>query len=658
MTINNNEKSPLELGIHRFLEIYHPKDIETLQNQETKGTLYIDHYEIESFLQDHLSTPLTYDILKDVQNFSEHHINKESQAKITVRLVDAPHNVSIHDLDTDHVGKFISTAAMIKNITPIKAKINRASFECRGCMAMSFLEQKPGESIIEPALCISCGSRSFRLLPEQCEFINYRYLKLEEPLELRRFGGTREFIAYMEDDLANPNSNIKPGDVVDITGRFEVIQDENNKEWKFLINTHNITSLNSSFEDVNIDDEDKNTILELSEEKEIFDKLVSSIAPNIHGHRDVKEGIVLQLFEGNRPHEDNIHDDRWVIHILIIGDPGIGKSELVKEISKKAPKGIYVSGTGSTEAGLTASAVKDELTGKWAMEAGAIVLADSGILTIDEFDKLKKNTMKSLNEPMEQLTVSTAKAGLVQTMTARTSVLAAANPKYSKFDSYKNIKEQINIPESTLSRFDLVYALEDIVDQKKDQELAFKILNNTVEKEDQDIIEAELLQKYIAYAKSEIHPVLTDEASQAIANFYVDTRQASVGNEDSKPITPRDMKAIQRLSIARAKVELREYVTLLDAECAIQIFRDALKTVGLEPDTAGGLRGVRSDKEIQLIKFVESRIKEVKALYGDDLPAQAVNDIKAELSGMVDGRVDTVEAVYKEAWSNIKGTVE
>ena len=596
--------------------------------------------------------------MKKVKTESEHIINKESLYQITVRLIDTPHNVRLHDLDTDHINQFISTAAMIKNITPIKAKISRALFECRGCVRTAYMEQKEGEALVSPALCHECGSRNFRLVPEASDFINYRYVKLEEPLELRRFGGSREFIGYLEGDLADPNSNIKPGDVVDISGCFEVVQDEKNREWKFIINTHNITSLNSSFEDVNIDDEDKNMILDLSQERNIFDKIVASIAPKIHGHTNVKEGIVLQLFEGNRPSEDNDHEDRWVIHILIIGDPGIGKSELVKEISKKAPKGIFVSGTGSTEAGLTASAVKDELTGKWAMEAGAIVLADSGILTIDEFDKLKKTTMKSLNEPMEQLTVSTAKAGLVQTMTARTSVLAAANPKYSKFDSYKNIKEQINIPESTLSRFDLVYALEDVVDEKQDTELALKILNNSDEKEDPDLIDPELLQKYIAYAKSEVHPVLSDDASRAIADFYVSTRQASQGNEDSKPITPRDMKAIQRLSIARAKVELREYVTLRDTECAIQIFRDALKTVGLEPDTAGGLRGVRSNREIELIKLAEKRILEFKDLYGDDLPSQVVNDIKSELSVMVDGRGDMVESLFREALSNTKGSIE
>jgi len=166
---------------------------------------------------------------------------------------------------------------------------------------------------------------------------------------------------------------------------------------------------------------------------------INSIAPNTYGYEDIKSGIVLQLFEGYRKDEEK---DRWIIHILIIGDPGIGKSKILMEVSSLAPKGIYVSGAGATDVGLTASAVKDELTGKWAMEAGAIVLADNGVLCIDEFDKMRKTTMKTLNEPMEQLTVTTAKAGLVQTMTARTSLLAAANPKYSRFDRYKSIKNK------------------------------------------------------------------------------------------------------------------------------------------------------------------------------------------------------------------------
>ncbi|MDP3424502.1 MAG: minichromosome maintenance protein MCM [Burkholderiaceae bacterium] len=635
--------------------MYHSDDIKQIIETGKRGTLHADYFELESFIEAHTYQEMTVNLINTIIKEAETILNTKTSHRINFRLIDMPHNTLLHDLDTEHIGKFISTAAMIKNITRIKARIKDATFECRGCMQITTSGQKEAEAMVEPALCRSCGGRSFRLLPEESSFVNYRYVKLEEPLELRRFGVTRDFIAYLEDDLATPNSNIKPGDVVDVTGLFQVVEDDKTREWQFLINSHNITSKNSSFDDMDLSDEDKNEILDLSQKENIFQLFINSIAPNVYGYENVKAGIVLQLFEGNKPEEDTI-GDRWVIHILIIGDPGIGKSKLVQEVSSTAPKGISVSGTGSTEVGLTASAIKDELTGKWAMEAGAIVLADSGILSIDEFDKLSKRTMKSLNEPMEQLTVSTAKAGLVQTMSARTSVLAAANPKYSKFDRYKSIKDQIDIPESTLSRFDLVYAMEDIIDEKEDKELAMKLLKGNIEDTSLETIEPGLLQKYIAYAKSEYRPVMSEEANHEIVNFYVSTRQAAIGNEDSKPITPRDMKAIERLSIARAKLELREYVTKEDAIEAINIFRAALKTVGLEPDTAGDLRGVKSDKEIDLLKRAEKLIKDNMGLYGSKLSSNAVNDIRDELLVLCGGRADTVDDVFKEAMSNIKNS--
>ena len=261
-------------------------------------------------------------------------------------------------------------------------------------------------------------------------------MKLEEPLELRSGGNSREFKGYMQDYLASPHHNLKPGDVVDILGVFNVERITSNKsDFEFMINLHNITPVNDSFEDYRITESDKELIKEMSKDPEIYQKLVDTLMPEIYGYDVVKEGLLLQLFEGNRPFEDTYKSDymdRWTIHVLLIGDPGIGKSQIISALKKRAPKIISIAGTNTSQAGLTSSAVKDELTGSWAMEAGAIVLADTGVLCIDEYDKLTPSTQKSLNEPMEQLSVSSAKANLVQTMSARTSLLACANPKYSR----------------------------------------------------------------------------------------------------------------------------------------------------------------------------------------------------------------------------------
>lgn len=591
------------------------------------------------------------DKVRGILNGLKEIINKDLElGKIDPVISSVPYSVMLKDLDSENIGQFISTAAMIKNITPVKTRINQATFECRSCMRLHRINEK-NPILTEPSLCLECGGKSFKLLTEESKFINYRYVKLEEPLELRKYGATREFIAYIEGDLASPKQNLKPGDVVDVSGFFDVIHNDKTKEWQFVLNANNLKPLNSTFEDIELSKEDIDEINDLSHKKDIFDIFINSVAPNTYGYEEIKSGIVLQLFEGYHTEEEE--NDRWIIHILVIGDPGIGKSKTLEEVAGLAPKGIYISGAGATNVGLTASAVKDELTGKWAMEAGAIVLADSGVLCIDEFDKMSKSTMKTLNEPMEQLTVTTAKAGLVQTMTARTSILAAANPKYSRFDRMKNIKEQIDIPESTLSRFDLVYAMEDKIHEDEDASLAGKILDHNHEIEDLERLDPETLKKYIAYAKREIHPQLTDEAKKIVIDFYVKTRQAAAENPDSKPITPRDLEAIERLSVARAKVELREYVTLEDAECAIDIFREALKTVGLVPETAGSIRGVKSDKELMQLEKAENLIKKYYDLYGVKLPKEAVIEVKEEIKihcGVDDSRIDEV---YKEVFSNI-----
>ncbi|MEN6554366.1 MAG: minichromosome maintenance protein MCM, partial [Methanobacterium sp.] len=651
--IHSDGSMKVTAALKLFFQMYHAEDIKQLKENITKTGRYealqVDYYELNSFLEEYCHGGFFYELPKKIIARA----GKVLDPKIKMRVNDIPQTNPLKELDTQHIDNFISTVAMVKNITPIKAKMKTASFECRGCMRLYEVPQIEGElKVSEPALCVECGGHSFRLAPEASEFINYRYVKLEEPLELRKSGATREFMAYMEEDLAGPTQTIKPGDVVDVSGQFDVIYNEKTNEWPFLLKIHNIKPLNSSFEDIDLTDEDIDRILELSKDEDIFKKFIDSIAPSVYGYENVKAGVTLQLFEGNKPEDES--KDRWVIHILIIGDPGIGKSKLVKEIATMAPKGISVSGTGSSEVGLTASAVKDELTGKWAMEAGAIVLADSGLLCIDEFDKLSQKTMKSLNEPMESLTVSTAKAGLVQTMSARTSVLAAANPKYSKFDKYRSIKEQIEIPESTLSRFDLVYAMEDKIDAESDKHLGNELLKTEDSENSGDLLDPEIIKKYVAYAKNEVHPVLTEEAKEEIVKFYVETRQAALTNEDSKPITPRDMKAIERLSIARAKVELREHVYLDDAQDAIRIFSDALKTVGLEPGTAGALRGTKSNKEIEGIRVAEGLIKSYADMYGLDLPREAVKEIKEEIKVPLNLSVGGAEKIYLEAFNNIK----
>jgi len=600
----------------KYIQEEYNTELTDLVNEKKQNQLKIDY----THLNEHYNNITGKDFFQiknynRIINIVEKEINRKNNNKTwtTIKIIDVPPNCELHDLDATYNGNIISAKAMIKNITETTPGLKTAVYECRGCMRLHRVDVK--ENIVaEPTLCTECGGRSFRPVYDLSEFRNYRYAKLEEPLELRSGGSTREFKVYMEDYLASPHHNLKAGDVVDILGEFKVRKtDKKHKDdFEFLIDLHNITPVDNAFEDYRITESDKEEIRELSKDSQIFERLVNSLAPEIVGYTIVKQGLLLQLFEGYRPADDVFKSevmDRWTIHVLLIGDPGIGKSQLVTALQARAPKLNYISGADTTRAGLTTAAVKDELTGAWTLEAGAVVLADTGVLCIDEFDKLPKSVQKTLNQPMEQLTVSSTKAGLMQTMSARTSVVACANPKYSKFNNYKSVKDQIDIPDSTLSRFDLVFKLEDTVEVEKDTMIATSLLNNNRGVDNNlKIIPTELFKKYITYAKLEVFPVLNDDAKQILVDFYVKTRQAVYSDESAKPITARDLKAIERLTIARAKAELREEATVDDVKCAISIYTKDLETLDLSPETAGELQQVMSNGQMKMVNDTEEML--------------------------------------------------
>jgi replicative DNA helicase Mcm len=322
--------------------------------------------------------------------------------------------------------------------------------------------------------------------------------------------------------------------------------------------------------------------------------------------------------------------DRWTSHILLIGDPGVGKSQLMSAVNKRAPKVISIAGTNTSQAGLTTSAVKDELTGTWTMEAGGVILADTGLLCIDEFDKLTPSAQKSLNEPMEQLSVSSAKAGLVQTMTARTSILAAANPKYSRFTDNKTIKEQLDIAESTLSRFDLIFVLRDNVNETKDKALATTLLKKDHDNKETETLSDECFKKYITYMKANCFPILTDEVISLLSDFYVEVRKSASESYDGKPITARDLKSLERLTIARAKCEGRNVTKIEDAQEAIRIYTESLESLGLDLTKAGELVGVTSDKELEIISDVEKMVWARAEFEGMPLSQESMFQLKNE----------------------------
>lgn len=648
--------------LRKYIKKFHKKEIKELKSQNKQCKISIDYESLNTWLLNQSEKDFWELQIYEYIDQMEEYFNTELT---TLKFINVPERDNLHELDATCNNKWISTRAMIKNITDVRVDLKQASYICNECGTRNIVnisDANQGEVI--PAFCTNraCAgtSKSMRFDKDTSIYRNYKLLKLEEPLELRTGGSTREFKAIVLDYLASPFTNLKVGDVVDVTGRFKVEPRKVKGRadgYEFLIHVHNITPVDDVFEDSRINENDIEKILNLSNREDIFELLWKSLAPEVYGYESVKKGLILQLFEGNRPTDDTFKTDtmdRWTIHVLLIGDPGIGKSQLIQSVKKRAPKNITISGTNTSQAGLTVSTVKDELTGTWTMEAGATVLADTGVLCIDEYDKLKPSAQKSLNEPMEQLSVSSAKAGLVQTMSARTSILAGANPKYSKFDPYKSYREQLDIPESNLSRFDLIFVLEDAVDETKDSNLADALLNKSFILDESEVIEVDLFKKYITWVKANCFPVLSDDAKVLLRDFYVNTRQEAMNSNDGKPITARDLKALERLTIARAKCENRSEATVEDAIEAIEIYSEALLGLGLTPETAGDLSGVKSDNERSVISSMEAMIKTNMDVEGGSLSSETIEHLKIECGMLCHENGINDVGIFDLAYENVK----
>ena len=648
--------------LRKYIKKFHKKEIKTLKSQNKQCKISIDYEPLNQFLLDQSGKDFWELQIYEYIDLMEEYFNTEHT---TLKITNVPEKDNLHDLDATSNNKWISCKAMIKNITDVRVDLKQASYVCRECGTQNLVNiNDPNQAEVIPKFCknSTCAgtAKSMFLDKDTSIYRNYRLLKLEEPLELRSGGSTREFKAVVLDYLASPFTNLKVGDVVNVTGKFKVEPRKvkgRSDGYEFLIHVHNITPVDDVFEDSRISEDDVNKIIELSKRTDVFELLCKSLAPEVYGYENVKKGLILQLFEGNRPIEDTFKTDtmdRWTIHILLIGDPGIGKSHLIQSMKKRAPKNITISGTNTSQAGLTVSTVKDELTGTWTMEAGATVLADTGVLCIDEYDKLKPSAQKSLNEPMEQLSVSSAKAGLVQTMSARTSILAGANPKYSKFDPYKSYREQLDIPESNLSRFDLIFVLEDAIDETKDSNLADALLNKDFILDESELLDVDLFKKYVTWVKGNCFPVLSDDAKVLLREFYVNTRQEAKNSSDGKPITARDLKALERLTIARAKCENRSAATINDAIEAIDLYSDALRGLGLTPETAGELVGIKSESELSVISSIETMIKNNLDVEGGSLSAETIRNIEIECGMLCHEKGINQDGIFDLAYENVK----
>ena len=514
-----------------------------------------------------------------------------------VRFSEFYPKTGIRSIRSDDVNKLIAVEGIVRKATEVRPKVLEAAFECQRCGTLTTVEQS-GQEFSEPHQCRGCERQGpFRLLEDQSDFVDAQKLRVQESPEGLRGGQTPQKIdVNIEGDITG---EVSPGDRVTATGVLRAIPDDGSTTFEIFIEGNNVEIEDQDFEDFEITEEDEESIREIASSPNLYEKIRDSFAPSIHGYEEEKLAMILQLFAGVKKDLPDGTRIRGDMHILLVGDPGTGKSQLLQYAQKIAPRGIYTSGKGATSAGLTAAAVQDDFgDGKWTLEAGALVLADKGIACVDEVDKMDQNDRSALHEALEQQQVSIAKAGINATLKSRCSLLGAANPKYGRFDEYEGIAEQIDLEPALISRFDLIFTVTDNPSEEEDANLAQHILQTNYAgevaasgedagEEMRDIepdIEPELLRKYVAYARRECNPTMTDEARERIEDFYVDMRSQG-GDGDAVPVTARKLEALVRLAEASARVRISDKVEMRDAERAIEVTTASLDQVGRDPET-------------------------------------------------------------------------
>ncbi len=534
---------------------------------------------------------------------------------LRLRVVGLPGTArrSIRGIRESDLNRFLALDGIVRRVTEVRPQIRDAVFQCVACRT-EFHEPQDEASMVfrEPLECPEsqggCGKPQgrtrFRLLPEKSSYVDAQRIEIQENPESLKHGAHPQGLSVLlTEDLAG---EVLPGNRVVLNGVLKSFQRASASRGGLVRNTtFDLLVLGNSFErkeqeydEIAITPEEERLFLGFRGDPTVVDKIVMSLAPTIKGMEEEKEAIALQLFGGvEKRHPDGVRV-RGDIHILLVGDPGVAKSQLLRYIAEVAPRGVYTSGKGTTAAGLTAAAVKDDFAGgRWVLEAGMLVLADGGLAVIDELDKMTPEDRSAMHEVLEHSTASIAKAGITATLNARCPVLAAANPKWGRFTNDRSIAEQIDLPPTLLSRFDAIFSIKDLPNQERDRRLAAGILASHREGEargvspDEELSAAgapfppDLLKKYIAYAKRTVRPVLSDAALTALEDFYVKVRSQGEEPNSPVPITARQLEALVRMSEAAAKARLSPEVGVEDAQRAIQIMQNFLKRVAT---TEGG----------------------------------------------------------------------
>ncbi|KAL8748136.1 MAG: hypothetical protein Q9190_000098 [Brigantiaea leucoxantha] len=522
-------------------------------------------------------------------------------SEIHVRISDLPVHYTLRQLRQTHLNCLVRVTGVVTRRSGVFPQLKYVRFDCTKCGVTLGPFQQESNVEVKISYCQNCQSRGpFTLNSERTVYRNYQKLTLQESpgtVPAGRLPRHREIILLW--DLID---SAKPGEEIEVTGIYRNNYDAqlNNRNgfpvFATILEANHVVKSHDQLAGFRLTEEDEREIRALSRDPQIVDKIVASIAPSIYGHTDIKTAVALSLFGGVTKEAQGKMNIRGDINILLLGDPGTAKSQVLKYIEKTAHRAVFATGQGASAVGLTASVRRDPLTAEWTLEGGALVLADRGTCLIDEFDKMNDQDRTSIHEAMEQQTISISKAGIVTTLQARCAIIAAANPIGGRYNSTIPFAQNVELTEPILSRFDILCVVRDTVDPAEDERLAQFVVgshgrahpasssSNSASDANRDSMQAdtendhlssspisqELLRKYILYARQHCRPKLYQIDQDKIARLFADMRRESLAT-GAFPITVRHLEAIMRISEAFCKMRLSEYCSAVDVDRAIAV---------------------------------------------------------------------------------------
>ncbi|KAJ2974173.1 hypothetical protein NQ176_g6195 [Zarea fungicola] len=523
-------------------------------------------------------------------------------SEIHVRIFDLPVHYTLRQLRQSHLNCLVRVSGVVTRRSGVFPQLKYVKFDCTKCGTTLGPFQQESNVEVKISYCQNCQSRGpFTLNSEKTVYRNYQKLTLQESpgtVPAGRLPRQREVVLLW--DLID---SAKPGEEIEITGIYRNNYDAqlNNRNgfpvFATILEANNVVKSHDQLAGFRLTEEDEQAIRKLSRDPNIVDRIISSIAPSIYGHTDVKTAVALSLFGGVAKVGRGSHHVRGDINVLLLGDPGTAKSQVLKYAEKTAHRAVFATGQGASAVGLTASVRRDPLTSEWTLEGGALVLADRGTCLIDEFDKMNDQDRTSIHEAMEQQTISISKAGIVTTLQARCGIIAAANPIGGRYNSTIPFSSNVHLTEPILSRFDVLCVVRDTVEPAEDERLArfivgshnrshplydeekekkkkasqeAEVLSEAERVRKENEIPQELLRKYILYARQRCSPKLYHMDEDKVARLFADMRRESLAT-GAYPITVRHLEAIIRTSEAFCRMRLSEYCSSQDIDRAIAV---------------------------------------------------------------------------------------